>query len=399
MLTPPAQILSVSQFIDQLNLLLEDQIVQIRGEVSEVNLFRDSLVFFSLKDAEGVISCWFPRALQYQWGVELQTGIEVIVTARPQVFKRSGRFSLRVLELSYAGEGSLKQALERLRLKLAAEGLFDEARKRRLPFLPARVGLITGDNSAAYSDFVKVVGQRIGGLTIYFAPVRVQGVGSISEICQALNQLGKHKPVLDLIVVTRGGGSLEDLQSFNSEEVCRQVFSCPVPVVAAVGHERDWSLCELVADLRASTPSNAAELIVPARRDLLAKVSAYQQQIEQQLARELTVKQQLVSQRFNTICYRVSEPKRVLTSVKRQLLSSAANYYKLKRHSLQAIRQLIQSYSPQAVLNRGYSVVRAGHKVVKSARQIKAGTRLEIWPAKGLIRAVAETADPDVNII
>ncbi|OGY76711.1 MAG: exodeoxyribonuclease VII large subunit [Candidatus Jacksonbacteria bacterium RIFOXYC2_FULL_44_29] len=410
-------IFSVSDFILYLNQLLSQEIVRIKGEVSEIKTFRDNLVFFSLRDAAGVVNCWFPKNYQYQWGVELQDGLEVVAKVKPQISAKSGRFGLRVLELTLCGAGSLKMALEKITRKLEAEGLFAAERKRRLPFLPDQIGLITGDDSAAYSDFVKVLLARMGGTKVHFAPVRVQGVGSIAEICGAIKYLNNLEPAgpgsrLDVIVLTRGGGSLEDLQSFNSEEVTRAVFSSTMPIVAAVGHEQDWSLAELAADLRASTPSNAAELLIPDRLSLLNEldsrvkfcrqsfdhliglrrqsVSDLVKELAGSLERRITYYNGLINSlnfHFQSLIRKWSQAQASFTLYQTGLLSNFENYYRLKKHRFQALYQLLLSYSPRAVLKRGYSVVKIGAQILKSASQAKVGEEINIYPYEGEIKS------------
>lgn len=402
-------VFSVSDFVDYINALLNREIVKIKGEASDISFFREQIVFFNLKDADSTVSCWFPKNCQYQWGVELQEGIEIIVKVKPQVSPKSGRFGLRVLEMSLSGEGSLRRALEKLRLQLESEGLFDDSRKRPLPFLPRNIGLITGENSAAYSDFVKVLQARIGGINIYFAPVRVQGAGSIAEICGALQYFNNNNSV-DLIVLTRGGGSLEDLQSFNSEEVARAVFSSSIPIAAAVGHEKDWSLAELAADLRASTPSNAAELIAPHRQELMRSLTAWSGLCRQYFNQSMRAKQQAVFNQVNVINnvfkQRIAYHHNLLNSLKiyfdnfarahvqkqeavkaleAGLLSNFGKYCSLKKEAYESLYKLMLSYSPRHVLKRGYSVVKLGEKIVKSAQDVKIGQEITVWPYQGRI--------------
>jgi len=409
-------VFSVSDFVDYINALLKLEIVQIKGEVSEVKNFRDQLVFFTLQDKESVISCWFPTTYQYKWNIELAEGLEVVVKVQPQVSKRSGRFGLKVLEMSLSGEGALALALKRTRTKLKAEGLFQKERKRALPWMPKRIGLITAENSAAYSDFIKVLKARMGGIKIFFAPVKVQGVGSIQEILGAINYFNQKVLELDLIVLTRGGGGLEDLQSFNSEEVVRAVFSSKIPIVVAVGHEKDWSLAELAADLRASTPSNAAELIVPERVELLRQLNFAITFLNRAVEQSIKEKKQAVFNWVNFINNQISvklqyhhnlidhlkiylenfyqdyHQKRQLLKIKiNQLFNIFENNYANKRQSFNALYQLLLSYSPKHILKRGYSVVKFGNKIIKQAGNLKTGDKITIWPFKGRIKSRVET--------
>lgn len=402
-------VFSVSDFVLYINALLSNELVQIKGEVFEVKPFREQVVFFTLKDASAVVRCWFLFAHQYKWNLELADGMEIVIKGKPQVSPKNGGFALKVLEMRLSGEGSLKLALERLKKQLESQGLFDVSRKRHLPFLPEKIGLITGENSAAYSDFVKVARDRMGGLDIYFAPVRVQGVGSISEICGAINYFNTVEKV-DAIVLTRGGGSLEDLQSFNSEEVTRAVFSSRIPILVAVGHEKDWSLAELAADLRASTPSNAAELIIPNKNELLASIASSRFLAEQKFEQFISERTGAVGNALNIIqgnfnhrlgfyrslidslavhfsgFIRMRERKRnEFFEAQKRVLLNFDKYYTLKRHALSEMTKLINSYSPKNTLKRGYSVVKIGASLVRSSEDVPLGAEIAIYPYKGRI--------------
>jgi len=404
-------VFSVSDFIGYINELLRGEVVSIKGEVSDINIFRESLVFFTLKDSDGVLNCWFPRASQYKWNVELSDGMEIVVKVRPQVSPRSGRFGLRVLEMSLSGEGSLRLALKKRKEELKQEGLFDPARKRQLPFLPEQIGLISGEDSAAYSDFVKVLAARMGGININFAPVLVQGVRSIAEICGAIRYFNEDRdPSPDLIVLTRGGGSLEDLQSFNSEEVSRAVFSSRIPIVVAVGHEKDWSLAELAADLRASTPSNAAELITPNRGELRSTLQYFVESTDHSFDRLIIAKKNSIASAINLInskmqgtfakCYRVidslqiyfssfmreyDQKKSELDKRQSEILPYFQKYYRLRRDQFTTVFKLLRSYSPKNTLKRGYSVVKSGDRIIKSAKDVQRGEKIEVYPYSGKI--------------
>lgn len=408
-------VFSVSDFLVYINTILLKEEVFIKGEVSDITTFRENLTFFRLKDENGVVDCWFPTAYKYRWNVELAEGIEIVVKVRSQISPKSGRFGLRVLEMRLSGVGALAAALAKLKAKLAGEGLFDPARKRSLPFLPRAIGLITGERSAAYSDFIKVLRARMGGITIYFAPVRVQGVGSIAEICGAISHLNT-RDGLDLIILTRGGGSMEDLQSFNSEEVTRAVFSSHLPIVVAVGHEKDWSLAEFAADQRASTPSNAAELIAPHRDELLTRISGAARFMNQTISSVLTARKRAVytaaTRVGSHLIHRIEFGRQIILRLpilvdryvrlvldrreavnraKEACLLHCQKWYTLKRNRFAELYKLAKSYSPRNTLKRGYSVVKVGDELLRSVKQVAAGDKIQVYPYEGVIEAVVRT--------
>src|SRR3989338_31502 len=264
------KVYTVSEFVSYIRDFLRENVgfVLIQGEASGLHITQDRFVWFELKDKDTSVSCFM---MKWELKVPLEDGMEIKVLGLPQLFQKSGRFHIRVEELELVGAGALQKAFEALKKKLEKEGLFAEARKRALPRFPEAIGLITSPDAAAYTDVLRILKNRWAGLTIKFYPVAVQGIGSVKEIVRAFDYFNYSKNV-EVIILTRGGGSLEDLQSFNSEDVARAIFSSAIPVVCGVGHERDESLSDYVADLRASTPSNAAELVVPDKREIMENI-------------------------------------------------------------------------------------------------------------------------------
>ena len=416
-------VFSVSDFLVYINTILSGEEVFIKGEAGDISTFRENLTFFQLKDEYGVLNCWFPTAHKYHWNVELSSGIEVVVKVRPQVSPKSGRFGLRVLEMRLSGVGALAAAFKKLKTSLETEGLFDPARKRPLPFLPRAIGLITGENSAAYSDFIKVLRARMGGITIHFAPVRVQGVGSVKEICGAIKYMNQVL-ALDIIVLTRGGGSMEDLQSFNSEEVTRAVFSSRLPVLVAVGHEKDWSLAELASDKRASTPSNAAELVTPNREELLSDIYGFTRFIEHALSGILANKKRAaytaVMRAGSHIAHRIEhgrqiiarlpifadqyiriifERKEAVNRARSQCLLHTEKWYTLNRNRFLECYKLVRSYSPKNTLKRGYSIVKTKDKLLRSASEVAPGDEILVYPYEGVITGEVKDTMQKIPIV
>jgi exodeoxyribonuclease VII large subunit len=255
--------LSVSEFVALLNQTLEFAYphVTIAGELANFRISKNRWLYFDLKD-EGAVVRFFGTV--YALPGPLENGMLLKVSGSPRLHPLYG-FSVSVLSITPSGEGSIKKAATLLEAKLAAEGLFDPTRKRPLPYPPARIGLIASTESAAYSDFLKVLGERWGGVTIEVIDVQVQGEVAPEQIVQAITRFNQKSLAPDVLVITRGGGSAQDLQAFSSEQVTRAVAASRIPTLVAIGHERDIALAELAADQRASTPSNAAELLLPDR--------------------------------------------------------------------------------------------------------------------------------------
>ncbi|RMF77917.1 MAG: exodeoxyribonuclease VII large subunit, partial [Nitrospirae bacterium] len=274
-MTPPPDLITVSELTRRLAELVEPAFdgVWVAGEVSGVRRAASGHTYFTLKDAEATLSCALFRYQARYQRYELKEGETIAVKGRISIYPPRGSYQLLTDYFEPLGAGSLAAAFERLKRKLEAEGLFDPARKRPLPLLPRCLGVVTSPTGAAIRDIVRVATARFPGIRILLAPARVQGEGAAAEIAAALAALDR-RGECDVIIVGRGGGSLEELWPFNEEAVVRAVAACTTPVVSAVGHETDVTLCDLAADVRAATPSNAAELAVPVKAELLATLEA-----------------------------------------------------------------------------------------------------------------------------
>ena len=356
------QVYSVSEFVHGVNELLSGIPACVQGEVSNFHIAQNRFVWFDLKDESSYVSCFL---LAFQLDQPLEDGMEIQVIGRPALFQKSGKFHLRVNKIQVVGEGSLKRQYELLKAKLTKEGLFAEGRKRTLPTFPKRVGLVTSADAAAYTDVLRILKNRWAGLEIMHFPVNVQGTQAVSSIVQALQYMNaKYSKQLDVVILTRGGGSMEDLQAFNDEGVVRAVFGLKIPVVAAIGHERDITLAELAADQRASTPSNAAEMIVPDKRDVMA-----------QLATAVGRQYQALQNTHHIVTERITSDIVVL-SQQMQRYSSNVNH----------LVALLHSYNPKQILQRGYSIMRTTTgRVVTHKKQVQAGETVQTIVVDGSI--------------
>jgi exodeoxyribonuclease VII large subunit len=269
----PAAPLTVLQLTQSLQEAIEPRFgdVHVLGEVANLRVQSSGHVYFTLKDEGATLPCvlWATQARRLRF--ELEEGLEVVARGRVEIYPPHGKYQLVATEVEPHGAGALALQLEQLKARLAAEGLFAEARKRPLPFLPRRIGVATSTTTAALGDFLRVLQTRFPGLAVLVAPCRVQGEGAAATVAAAVQALARHR--VDVIVVTRGGGSREDLWAFNDERLARAIAASPVPVVSAVGHEMDVTVADLVADARAATPTHAAQLVAPVRDDLLAELA------------------------------------------------------------------------------------------------------------------------------
>jgi exodeoxyribonuclease VII large subunit len=309
------RVLTVGELSNRLKSALEPAFrdVWVAGEVGNLRRQPSGHVYFSLKDAEAAVDAvlWASTARKVRF--DLRDGTQVVARGRIEIYAPRGRYQLVVQEVEPRGEGARAMALQQLKDRLAAEGLFDPARKRALPFLPVRIGVATSPSGAALQDFLRVVHGRFPGAQVFVAGCRVQGEGAAATVISALRLLVDFG--VDVAVVTRGGGSAEDLWEFNDERLARFIAACPMPVVSAVGHEVDVTVADLAADVRAATPTHAAELVVPVRDDLAASLAALR-------GRLVRAESNAVEQRrrvLRALRAELSDPRRILSDQRRRI--------------------------------------------------------------------------------
>lgn len=381
------QSISVSAFVAILNETLSFAYpeVTIQGEVSGFKVNQGKWVFFDVKDEGATLGCFMPI---YALKVEVEDGMSVRITGSPKLMNW-GKFSFTVRSLELAGEGELKRAYELLKAKLDKEGLFSASRKRPLPQFPRRIGLVTSATSAAYRDFTKILSQRWGGLELILADVAVQGQSAPDGIVAALGELNQLPQSLDVIVVMRGGGSLEDLAAFNSEAVVRAIAASRTPVLTGIGHEIDTSLADLAADLRAATPTDAARLVVPDRAEVAQRVDHAVATQSARLERRLAELTHIVERSRQQLDYFVKTPLTTLTVLSERLERGLKQLIDRQNQRTQAAVRALAGYDPVATLKRGYSIVRRRDDIITDSSKVKSGDRLVIQLAKGNIGAEA----------
>jgi exodeoxyribonuclease VII large subunit len=339
----------------------------VEGEVTELRRQdRWQTVFFTLKDLDGVacLEAALPRRRFDALGLDLTNGERVHVFGRAEVWPQKGELRLQVLSIERFGLGAHLAALERLKQKLAAEGLFAAERKRPLPRLPRRIGLVTGNDAAAKRDVIASVTARFPPARLLVAETRVQGPYAAAQMAAALEAVAA-EPAVDVIVLARGGGSFEDLLPFSDERVVRAVVACTVPVVSAVGHEQDTPLCDLAADVRASTPTAAARLVVPDLTELVETLERHRNALRRGSRVVLDRRRELIERDAE----RLRRGGRLLLERRRTALEHCAGR--------------LRALSPRATLTRGYAIVRKDDGVVRAAAALAAGDRVDVELAEG----------------
>ena len=447
-LAPERRIFSVSELNAAIRAVLdtEFQDLWVTGEISGLKLAASGHYYFTLKERDAQVRCVAFRSAHRYWKFRPQDGLAVLARGRIDVYEARGEYQLLVELLEPQGLGALQLAFEQLKKKLAAEGLFAAERKRPLPRFPRRVGIVTSPRGAAIADMVQILTRRFPGLHIRLFPALVQGPGSVEEVVRGIEYFSR-TAWPDLIIVGRGGGSLEDLWTFNEEAVARAIAGCRVPVVSAVGHETDVTIADYVADLRAPTPSAAAEMVVPTRDDLLDRVQVargkaaqglryrlamLERRLRQQgIDRALSVLHRRVGrhlQRIDEQEYRMRERIRVaidsrersrrmleirlrrfdvrprLASDRRRMeaahtaaLQTMRTRLDRRRSRLEQLAAKLSQLSPLRILERGYAIVSNEAGIVKDAAEAPVGSAIHVRLAKGALDAVVEATRMDTD--
>jgi len=435
-------ILTVSQLNENIKAFLEETfgILLVEGEVSNLRRPQSGHVYFTLKDDKSQIRAVYFRPFGARAArFNLEDGMKILCRARLSAYVPRGEYQLIVESVEPQGVGALQKAFEQIKARLAAEGLFDVSRKKPLPFLPRRIGVVTSPTGAVIRDILNITRRRFPSVDILIAPARVQGAEAAGEIIAALSRL-QTAGGIDVIIVARGGGSLEDLAPFNDEALARAVSCCTIPVVSAVGHETDFTICDFVADLRAPTPSAAAELVVPERAELragvdllaerlvaaqrrglstrrarldtlqarfkdprrfLADYAIHVDDLRERLKRALAHRTEVIAGRLKPLNARLRgvDPRRrirekglLLAGLEKDLHGGWNHFFRDRRERLQNNAALLSSLNPLAVLSRGYSITRRLPEgtIVREAHQLTTDSQISIQLARGGVEARVE---------
>lgn len=397
------QVFTVAELTAQIKNLLEGSFdnVWVAGEISNLSRPHSGHCYLTLKDDQAQIRCAMWRNTLNRVRFDLRDGLEVVCRGRLDVYAPRGSYQLIIESIEPKGIGALELALRQLRDKLAREGLFDPGRKRPLPAFARKIAVVTSPTGAAIHDFLQVLARRWRGADVLIVPTRVQGEGAAAEIAAAIAAANRLPLAIDCLVVTRGGGSLEDLWAFNEEAVVRSVHASRIPVISAIGHEIDVTLCDLAADVRALTPSEAAELVAPAADEILARF----RQTEKRLAAALrwrlaTVRSRLEAvaahrvfrlprSRIEDLALRLDELDARATRALRQRLLFARTHVQQQAGRLDAL-------SPLGVLGRGYSLTQraADGRIVRDAAELSAGDEILTRFARGRASSRVEEVQP-----
>ena len=389
--TKEKQIYTVSELTKYIRQILENSFpnIWVEGEVSNFILHSSGHMYFSLKDAGSVVQCAMFKRSNEKLKFKLKDGMKVICFGKISVYEPRGSYQLIVEEMEPKGIGALQLQFQQLKEKLHKEGLFDQAHKVPIPHLPNRIGVVTSPTGAAIRDILNIALRRFSNVEIIIYPVRVQGEGSKDEIASAIKDFNKLK-IIDVMIVGRGGGSLEDLWAFNEEVVARAIYDSVIPVISAVGHEIDYTIADFVADLRAPTPSAAAELVIPRKEDLLNSIDTNTTRLKNALANIVGT----MTQKFTRLrdSYALKQPlkmveqyEQMIDDLRKDMAIRIDHLVKMYGENFNLLTQKLDVLSPLSILNRGYSISARlpEGKIIKDAADIDIGDRIETKLGKG----------------
>ncbi len=391
---------SIQEITGIIKTLFEQRFTSLRvaGEISNCRPSSTGHIYFTLKDEKAALQAVMFKGRARTLGFEPKDGLKVVVSGSLSVYEQRGSYQIIVETMELAGEGAILRMLEERKRKLAQEGLFDQARKRPLPFFPLRIAVITSPTGAALRDILTVLSRRNSTVSVTVLPAPVQGAEAAPALVRQLETANRYK-LGELIIIGRGGGSLEDLLPFSEEAVVRAVAASEIPVISAVGHEIDWALTDFAADLRAPTPSAAAELAVPVLDDILTTVDTIQTELLRNFNRaldrvRLTIKS-FTPESLEMKFRRIEQPLLMrLDDAKEDLLYNMQTRLTDAKHRLALLAQTIEGANPQAILNRGYSIVydTQSGRALRRAQDVAHGQKLRIRLAEGELTADAGAA-------
>ncbi len=384
------KIYSVSDFLELINSDLGKFHVKVKGEVSSVDM-RDNYLFFTIKDLEqeSVVSCFMWEKDYEISDIDIKEGMEIIVFGIPEVYQRTGRFNLKAETIELVGEGALQKKYEKLKKKLSREGLFEESKKKPIPGFPNKIGLITSKDGAVIHDFQTNLGRF--GYKITFLDSRVEGIMAVKDLISAIRYF-KDEPI-DVLVIIRGGGSLESLQAFNNEALIREIINFPVPIICGIGHDKDVPLFSLVADKTESTPTAVAREINKTWEEAIAEINQHESDILSQFQMILNDSQHLVEQSFSQIKQYYQEILKIFESFEQiieKVFSNFAYVLKYNKEKINNFATSLEQNNPEHQLKLGYSIMFSGGKVIKSIKQIKKDDMLKSKLKDGEILSIVD---------
>lgn len=370
--------------------------IWIKGEISNYKHHYSGHMYFTLKDEKSLIKCVMFRGKASGLKFLPENGMKVMARGSVSVFERDGQYQLYVEEMQPDGMGSLYLAFEQLKNKLEKEGLFDSSFKKQIPYLPRAIGVVTSSTGAVIRDIINVLSRRFENFNVKLYPVSVQGVQAAPSISKAIKRLNQLNCV-DVIILARGGGSLEELWAFNEEQVARSIFESKIPVISAVGHETDFTIADFVADLRAPTPSAAAELVIPEKRILKQRTTDLRQRLQNAILKNININRMNLRRLNESMVFkqpfnRINQERMRIDNLERNMIVTLINQKEKDKARVKFLIEKLNVLSPLSILARGYSIVKLKEtqNLVKSVKDVNIGDNIEISVADGVIEATVK---------
>lgn len=394
--------ITISDLTKKIKSLLEGALgkIFVEGEISNWRPASSGHCYFALKDDKALIKAVIFRSDFARVGFKPSEGMKVEVHGYMSVYEGRGEYQIIVSSMREAGVGDLFKRFSELKEKLAKEGLFDISHKKPLPFLPQKIGVVTSPTGAAIRDILNILNRRFANCEVIIAPVKVQGEGAADEIAAAILRMNT-LALVEVMIVGRGGGSIEDLWSFNEEKVARAIYKSKIPIISAVGHEIDFTIADFVADLRAPTPSAAAELVVRNREDLLTTITSYEGRLQTLLKNKIEIlrtqhERLAMSWGFKRPEDMLVQYQQKIDDLSEGIIDSVMMKIERRSNAISKLNAHLFALDPEAVLNRGYSIVykKKSNRIVKSPTDVKNGETLKIQSAGGIYEALAAESMP-----
>ncbi|HEY5525302.1 MAG TPA: exodeoxyribonuclease VII large subunit [Clostridium sp.] len=386
--------LSVSEVNNYFKRIVDNDFIlnnlSVKGEISNLKYHSSGHVYFSLKDESGRINCVMFKNRAETLKFRLEEGMSVIARARASVYTASGSFQLYCDEIEKEGLGQLYIKFERLKEKLSKEGYFSDENKKSIPTMPGRIGVVTSATGAAVSDIINVTRRRNSLVDIVIYPAQVQGTGAYRDVIKGIKYFNKNKSV-DVIIIGRGGGSIEDLWNFNEEELAMEIFKSKIPIISAVGHEVDFTISDFVADVRAATPSQGAEIAVSLEKDIYNYIEASEKLIKNAIEDKLEIERaKLVS--FERILKLNSPMNKIVNSylmvdrLKEDLNKNITNKLRIQKERLVGFNNVLMAHNPTNLLNKGYAIIEDNEEIIKSVELLKVEKDIKITLRDGSVK-------------
>ncbi len=386
--------LTVSEVNNYLKRIIDNDFIlnnlSVKGEISNLKYHSSGHIYFSLKDEGGKINCVMFRSKAIMLKLTLEEGMGVVIGGRASIYSQNGSVQLYCDTIEQEGRGELYIKFERLKEKLSKEGYFDEELKKEIPKLPSRVGIVTSPTGAAIRDIINVSRRRNSLVDLVLYPAKVQGIGAYMEVIQGIKYFNRTKSV-DVIIIGRGGGSIEELWNFNEEELAKAIFKSKIPIISAVGHEVDFTISDFVSDVRAATPSQGAEIAVPLQSDIKDTIEYMNNRMGSIIANKLQLEKNKVDSlsrilKLNSPMSRIVNNYMIIEKLKERLNSNIVNKINIEKEKLSGLNNLLMAQNPCNLLNKGYAIIEDESGVINTVKRMSEEKEINVFLADGLVK-------------